>query len=110
MNSNGDHPASEVATVGRRRTSYRKAIITAVFFTGSSLSMSACLMIGTTATCSNSPGALITSSGSTHSNGPPSTTLPPSHDNDVGNARIPDRTPDADVDANQRYQICSGPH
>jgi hypothetical protein len=35
------------------------------------------------------------------------TTLPPSHDNDVGDARIPDTTPDADVDANQRHKVCS---
>jgi hypothetical protein len=48
----------------------------------------------------------VQSSGSTLSKGLPSTTLPPSHDNDAGDARIPDRTPDADVDANQRPQIC----
>ncbi|HVB50412.1 MAG TPA: hypothetical protein VND89_01530 [Acidimicrobiales bacterium] len=35
------------------------------------------------------------------------TTLPPSHDNDVGDGRIPDSTPDADIDANQRHKICT---
>jgi len=34
--------------------------------------------------------------------GSPSTTLPPSHDNDAGGAHIPDVHPDADTDANQR--------
>jgi len=29
----------------------------------------------------------------------PTTTLPPSHDNDVGGRRLPDLHPDADVDA-----------
>jgi predicted small secreted protein len=32
----------------------------------------------------------------------PTTTLPPSHDNDAGRARAPDTTPDADSDAYQR--------
>jgi len=31
----------------------------------------------------------------------PTSTLPPSHDNDVGRMRMPDAHPDADVDANQ---------
>jgi len=35
------------------------------------------------------------------------TTLPPSHDNDVGHGRIPDTTPDADIDANQRHTVCA---
>lgn len=42
--------------------------------------------------------------------GPPAigsvTTLPPTHDNDVGDGRIPDTKPDADVDANQRQALC----
>ncbi|HVC68020.1 MAG TPA: hypothetical protein VND44_10520 [Acidimicrobiales bacterium] len=38
--------------------------------------------------------------------GGPSTTLPPSHDNDTGGAHLVDRTPDADVDANQRTPRC----
>jgi len=32
--------------------------------------------------------------------------LPPSHDNDAGKGRIPDTTPDADLDANQRAALC----
>lgn len=36
----------------------------------------------------------------------PTTTLPPTHDNDVGDGRIPDSHPDADVDANQRQALC----
>jgi hypothetical protein len=32
--------------------------------------------------------------------------LPPSHDNDVGRGRIPDSTPDADLDAGQRAALC----
>jgi len=43
----------------------------------------------------------------TPSTGVSNTTLPPSHDNDVGLGRIPDTTPDADVDANQRHKVCS---
>lgn len=35
------------------------------------------------------------------------TTLSPTHDNDVGDGRIPDSTPDADVDANQRHKVCT---
>ena len=33
--------------------------------------------------------------------GAPTSTLPPSHDNDVGHRRLPDLHPDADTDANQ---------
>lgn len=43
----------------------------------------------------------------TPTTGVSNTTLPPSHDNDVGDGRIPDTTPDADVDANQRHKVCS---
>ncbi|MDE3008939.1 MAG: hypothetical protein KGI14_07935 [Acidobacteriota bacterium] len=33
--------------------------------------------------------------------------LPPSHDNDAGRARIPDATPDADLDAGRRLpSVC----
>lgn len=33
--------------------------------------------------------------------------LPPSHDNDAGRARIPDATPDADLDAGRRIpSVC----
>lgn len=46
--------------------------------------------------CAGSPTRLNPAVGSTAS------TLPPSHDNDAGIARIPDAHPDADVDANQK--------
>lgn len=36
----------------------------------------------------------------------PTTTLPPSHDNDAGRSRIPDSTPDADNDASRSLLIC----
>lgn len=45
--------------------------------------------------CTRNPRGLSPIIGSTLS------TLPPSHDNDVGRMRIPDAHPDADVDANQ---------
>jgi len=102
--------ASEVAAVRRRGFPYRSAIVTAIVtaivIAGFSLSVSASSTVGTTATCSKSTGPLIKASGSTLSKGSSSTTLPPSHDNDAGKGRIPDQTPDADVDANQRPQIC----
>jgi hypothetical protein len=64
--------------------------------------------------CSNSPTSaacakkLVVASGSNGQSGVAgsTTTLPPSHDNDVGEGRIPDTHPDADVDANQRHKIC----
>ena len=105
----------EVAIVRRRRLRYRSvfvtavvtAVVTAIVIAGFSLSMSAGSTSGVKATCSKSTSALTTSSASTLSNESPRTTLPPSRDNDVGDGRVPDRTPDADVDANQRAQICS---
>jgi len=45
--------------------------------------------------CARNPPRLTPVTGSTLS------TLPPSHDNDVGRMRLPDLHPDADVDANQ---------
>jgi hypothetical protein len=33
--------------------------------------------------------------------------LPPTHDNDAGRGRIPDTSPDADLDANQRAALCN---
>jgi len=50
---------------------------------------------GATSACTTSPPTLTTVTGR------PGTTLPPSHDNDVGRMRMPDKTPDNDVDANQ---------
>ena len=90
----------------RRRTVSLRAALVATAIVGCSLLMSACSVVGTTATCSSSTGGLIKTSGSTLSKGVSSTTLPPSHDNDVGKGRIPDSTPDADVDANQRPHSC----
>lgn len=107
VKSPGGLAASEVVTERHRRVPYRTAIVSAIVIAGFSLSMSAYSIIGTTTTCSNSTGALIKSSGSTLSKGLSGTTLPPSHDNDAGVGRIPDRTPDADVDANQRPHICT---
>jgi hypothetical protein len=103
-----DPVGSEIATVRRRKVRYRTAIVAAIVIAGFSLSLSACSTIGTAA-CTKSSGALIKSSGSTLYKGSSSTTLPPSHDNDAGRGRIPDRTPDADIDANQRPHLCKGP-
>jgi hypothetical protein len=36
----------------------------------------------------------------------PSTTLPPSNDNDAGRSRVPDVTPDADNDARRAFAAC----
>jgi len=96
----------KVATGRRRRFPFRTAIVAAIVIAGFSLSMSAGSTNGTTATCSKSSASLMKSSASTLSKGSSSTTLPPSRDNDVGDGRIPDQTPDADVDANQRPPIC----
>lgn len=68
------------------------------FFTGSTISA-----------CATRAGSSIGSSVLITAKGVSNTTLPPSHDNDVGDARIPDTTPDADVDANQKYFSCSRP-
>jgi len=112
VKSTGGFAASEVATARRHMFPYRTAIVTAIVtvivIAGFSLSLSAGSTIGTTATCSKSTGPLTKSSGSTLSKASSSTTLPPSRDNDVGDGRIPDQTPDADVDANQRPHICNG--
>jgi len=52
--------------------------------------------------CSSTPSATSpTPPTLTTVTGRPGTTLPPSHDNDVGRMRMPDKTPDNDVDANQ---------
>ncbi len=99
--------AEKGSSLSRRRTvSLRAALVATMAIVGCSLLMSACSVVGTTATCSPSTGGLIKASGSTLSKGVSSTTLPPSHDNDVGKGRIPDSTPDADVDANQRPHSC----
>ena len=104
-----DSTSDEMLTGRRRKTTYRTAIVTAVVIAAFSLSLSSCSTLGTTAACSKGTGTLIKPSGSTLSKGLSSTTLPPSHDNDAGEGRIPDVTPDADVDANQRPHACSSP-
>jgi len=63
-----------------------------------SLSLAGC---GTKSACAPASGFTTTTTGI------PGTTLPPSRDNDAGDARIPDKTPDADIDANQRLPICA---
>jgi hypothetical protein len=108
VNSNGSHAERGSSTSRRRRVSLRATLFAALAIVGCSLLMSACSIVSTSATCSPSTGGLIKSSGSTLSKGVSSTTLPPSHDNDVGKGRIPDSTPDADVDANQRPHSCKG--
>jgi hypothetical protein len=55
--------------------------------------------------CSSGGNPSACAAGSVTAKG--SSGLPPSHDNDAGDGRIPDRTPDADIDANQRHQSCS---
>ena len=67
-----------------------------------SLSFAGCSTGGSVSACA--PG-----SGLTTTTGLAGTKLPPSHDNDVGRGRIPDLTPDADIDANQRTPVCSHP-
>jgi len=64
-----------------------------------SLSLAGCSSGGTNVACRAPALTALT--------GVANTTLPPSHDNDVGHARIPDTTPDADVDANQKHKVCS---
>ena len=50
---------------------------------------------GPSVTCPTTQPELVPVSGA------PTSTLPPSHDNDVGHRRLPDLHPDADTDANQ---------
>ena len=88
---------------------FRMAAATVVVVIGFSLSLSACSATGTIAACTKTTGDLVKSSEPISSKDVPSTTLPPSHDNDAGDGRIPDRTPDADVDANQRHHVCKSP-
>ena len=82
--------------------------IVAIFFV-TSLSLASCSSGVSPSACATSPGASKDSSGLTAAKGASSTTLPPSHDNDAGDARIPDSTPDADVGANQRHLGCTEP-
>jgi hypothetical protein len=72
-----------------------------------SMSLAGCSSGGNPSACAAGSVTAKGSSGLTAAKGVSSTTLPPSHDNDAGDGRIPDRTPDADIDANQRHQSCS---
>jgi len=55
--------------------------------------------------CSESSSATVCPKGLMKVTAPGLKRLPPSHDNDAGDAKIPDTHPDADVDANQRHRI-----
>ena len=101
-----DPAASDVARVSRRKVPYRQAIVMTIVTAGISLSLAGCSSIITSAACSRSTGHLMKLPGLTLSQGTSSTTLPPSHDNDAGKARITDVTPDNDTDANQRSHSC----
>jgi hypothetical protein len=74
-------------------------LVCSVFLAGCSIRVPRSAGAGGTGTktllCAGSPTRLNPAVGSTASS------LPPSHDNDAGLARIPDAHPDADVDANQ---------
>ena len=74
-----------------------------------SMSLAGCSSGGNPSACAAGSVTAKGSSGLTAAKGVSSTTLPPSHDNDAGEGRIPDHTPDADIDANQRHQSCSRP-
>lgn len=84
------------------KSRFRTAAAAAATLLVVSLSLSGC---GTKSACAPGLGLGTTITGI----GTPGTTLPPSHDNDAGNGRIPDKTPDADIDANQRIPVCSQP-
>lgn len=71
------------------------------------LSLSGCSGGSATVACAGTHGASKGALGLTTTNEKSTTTLPPSHDNDAGDARIPDHTPDADLDYNQRHHSCS---
>jgi hypothetical protein len=74
-----------------------------------SLSLSGCAAGRAAVACTTSSGSLKGTLGQTATTEQAETTLPPSHDNDAGDGRIPDHTPDADLDYNQRHHGCS-PH
>jgi len=102
-----DPAASVVANGSRPKVPYRNAVVAMIVTAGISLVLAGCSSISTSDACSRGTGSLMKSSGLTLAMGSSSTTLPPSHDNDVGKARIPDVTPDNDVDANQRPHSCT---
>ena len=74
------------------------AAVPVVLLLVSSLSLAGCSHAATSATCTTQE--LIMAAGKAY------TMLPPTRDNDAGEGRIPDSTPDADIDANQRAALC----
>lgn len=75
------------------------AVVPVVLFVAASLSLTACSSTTTSAPCTMKQLTLTLEKSTLG-------TLPPSHDNDAGEGRIPDTHPDADVDANQRAALC----
>ena len=97
-------PSPESVGGVRRSNLYRRIAKTALSLTflggflilgGCSATPSASSVSTKSSICARNPPRLTPVTGSTLS------TLPPSHDNDVGRMRLPDLHPDADVDANQ---------
>lgn len=91
-----------------RQRHLRRPVLLAVSFGVGLLALVLVLVLtgsasSSTQPCGTAPAAGLHAAGG----GGPSTTLPPSHDNDTGGAHLVDRTPDADVDANQRAPRCS---
>lgn len=93
--------------VRTRERRYRTAATVAASFLIVSMSLAGCSSSGIPSACAGGLHTTAGSSGLHRSKSVSSSTLPPSHDNDAGEGRIPDRTADADVDANQKPQRCS---
>jgi hypothetical protein len=93
-------PSKKGVVVRRQRSGSWKAraIVPLVALVASSLFLAGCGHSATSATCTTKQ--LIAAAGQGYKN------LPPSHDNDAGQGRIPDSHPDADIDANQRAALC----
>jgi hypothetical protein len=86
--------------VGHQLDRRRKftAVVPVLLLFAASLSLAGCSHAVASATCTTQE--LIKAAGKAY------TLLPPSHDNDAGEGRIPDTKPDADIDANQRAALC----
>jgi len=95
--SSGLALVKEVMSAHLKKSQFRTTSLLVVTLLAASLSLAGC---GNKTACAPSSGLTTTT-------GIPGTTLPPSHDNDAGRGRIPDVTPDADEDANQRPPVCS---
>jgi len=92
----------------RKRSDLRRPVLLAIAFAAGLLVLVLALALtgsgsSTTQGCGTRPDHGLQAS---QAGVGPSTTLPPSHDNDTGGAHLVDRTPDADVDANQRTPRC----